>query len=177
MQRTGRGNDEAASAAWLEEQLATHHGLPGEVAKVGSLAILGTEPLFENGAIVGQKATQLEYPSKSAERIALSVASADLGSLWVPEGPYYSHQLYREIKGVGGDAEPPMEGLAAYQQGQVRLLQSYQYPLAEADAVLATHRQPVETHMSKLALDLEQGKITTWPQVIEQDLRFSTSCL
>ena len=122
-----RGVMEAESAAWLVEQMRSH-GLPEVMAEAGALAILGTEPVFEGNVLVGQKATELDYPSRSAERVARAVACGDFGDMYGPLGPYLSHKLWQEIKSVEPGEEPPLEGFENYLRGQIALREAYRYP-------------------------------------------------
>lgn len=179
VQLNGRGVDEAESAAWLEEQIAQKEILPPAAAKLGSLAILGTEPLFgeRDGltVLVGQRAAELEYPSKISEQVAKSVAAADLSSLYIPEGPLLSHKLYHEIQGIDPREEPSPDKLLNFQRGQVTLLEGYSYPLEEADRAFATHRNEVTNYANRVLQQIERGEIHSWQQLIEQDLAFRDS--
>lgn len=166
-----RGVMEQESAKWLTEAMRSRD-LPGVMAEAGALAVLGTEPIFEDGVIVGQKATVLDYPSKSAERVAKSVACGDFGDMFGPMGPYLSHKFWQEIKGVEPGEEPPLEGFEDFVRGQVALRQSYRFPLKEANRVLATHRMPVIRYGEQVLRQLERGNITSWRQLEAQDLDF-----
>lgn len=172
-QKLGAGFNEDESAAWLEAELRGR-GFSEEAAAIGGLAIIGTKVRFENGQLVSQKATELEYPSKDAEQTALSVASGDLGVLYTPEGPYASHQLWREIQGVSPHEQPQFdaEKLAAFQQNQIALLDTFQYPLPQARAVLATHEPQVRAYSEQVHGQIVAGDITSWQQLIDQDLAF-----
>jgi len=164
----GKGH-ESQSAQWLEEQLR-QKGLSKPVAHMAGLAIRGTQPLFAGGAIIGQMATRQQYPSHEAEQVGFAVASADLGVLYAPEGPMLSHDLYREIR---GEVDPAIdERLLAFQEGQMKLLDSYSYPLPQAERLFATHR-PQVVHYSQRVLDqLERGDIENWQQLRAQDEAF-----
>lgn len=176
VQLKGRGLDEQESAQWLEEEITKHELLPRAMAKLGSYAILGTEPIFGevNGQImlVGQKATEIDYPTKSAEMIAKSVASADLGVLYSPEGPYLSHQLYHEIQGTDTNQDPPLDNLLRFQRGQVYLAENYAYPLRQAEEIFGTHRTEVTNYAHQVLGQIESGEIENWTQLIEQDKQF-----
>ncbi len=173
VQRKGRGIDEAESAAWLAEKLR-RAGFSEATATIGSLAIIGTEPTFESGRLVGQKATTMEYPSKEAQQVAYSVASGDLGVLYAPIGPYMGHQLWREIQGVNPHDEPEFDipKIAGFQGDQIKLLDTHQYPLPAARAVLATHEAEVRAYSEQVYNQLAAGEITSWQQLIDQDLAF-----
>lgn len=171
VQLKGRGVDEAKSADWIETELEQANFLDPAQA-MARLAILGTEPVFAGGKLVGQKATKLKYPTKTAEQVAKSVASADLGELYVPEGPYLGHQLFREIQGMPAESNIPFEKMVGFQRNQVELLENYTYPLSQANKVLATHKPQVIAY-SQDALDkLEKGEIESWDELLTRDEEF-----
>lgn len=166
-----RGQMEAESAEWIVEQMRRRR-LPGVMAEAGSLAILGTEPIVENNKLVGQVATRLEYPSRSAERVSLSVACGDFGRMLTPIGPYLGHKLYQQIQGVNPGEDPPMEDLARYLAGQAALRQDYRFPLPEAEPILATHRREVIAYGETILRLVERGDISSWSQLEAMDLAF-----
>ena len=174
-QLMGRGKDEAESAAWLEQKLR-RKDIDNRHIKMGTLAIKGTEPIFQGKKIVGQKATQLNYPDKEAEKVGLSVASGDFGELYTPQGPYLAHQLFREIKGMPHENAIPFEDMAAFQQGQVELLEGYKYPLRRAETLLATHKRQVMRYSQDTLQKLEQGTIETWDDLLARDKAFLKQC-
>lgn len=164
----GKGH-EMRSRRWLEDQFRKK-GLPQPLAQMAGLAITGTEPIFSGGVISGQMATKQRYASREAKQVALAVASADLGSLYMPEGPLLAHDLYREIH---AEQDPAIDDrLLEFQQTQVKMLESYSYPLAQATKVLATHKSQVMKYSHKLLRQLERGDIDTWQQLRAQDEAF-----
>lgn len=172
-QLDGRGIDESKSANWLAMQMELHKAFSEEQREMGRLAILGTQPVFdEQYRLVGQKATTQEYPSLLAEKVALSVACGDLGELYQPQGPLMSHQLYREIQGMKPADELPFDKLVSFQEGQTHLLNTYRYPLAEANNVLATHKPEVLAYSENILEQLRRGDISSWQQLIDQDTAF-----
>lgn len=164
----GRGHEQR-SADWLEKQLRDEK-LPAPMAQMASLAIKGTEPIFADGIIVGQAATRQHYPSREAEQIALSVASADLSVLCRPVGPLMAHDLYRELR---QETNPAIdEKLSAFQQKQMLMLDSYAYPLPQAERMFATHRPQVTAYHEKVLEQLDRGEIEDWAQLRAQDEAF-----
>jgi hypothetical protein len=164
----GKGH-EGQSAEWLEMQLR-QKGLSKPVAQMAGLAIRGTETLFAGGVIVGQVATRQQYPSYEAEQMGLAVASADLGTLYAPEGPMLSHDIYREMH---GEVDPAIdEKLLAFQKVQTKLLDSYSYPLPQAETIFATHRPQVVQYSEHVLGQLERGDIESWQQLRAQDEAF-----
>jgi hypothetical protein len=168
-----RGVMERESAGWLAEQLFRRY--PKSGIEAGRLAILGTEPIFENGKIIGQMATRLDYPSKEAEQVGLSVACADLGGeLYRPLGPYRGHMLYKEMQGVHDpDKAPPLDAFVDFQTGQIAFTAEYRFPHREGDAVLGGLRSEVVRYHEQLAARLQAGTIDSWDQVLTADLAFA----
>lgn len=164
-----RGDMERASALWATRSMdwAT---FPSEDIEAVRLAVLGTEPLFdENGAMVGQLATSLKYPTARAEAIGLSVACGDLASLYAPDGPRLGHDLYREYQGVGMLGVPALEGLLDFQHKQLHLLQTYRFPVEAGEQLFAGLREPVIAYHAQLTGTLANGEITEWSQVTAAD--------
>jgi HD superfamily phosphodiesterase len=172
VQLKGRGVDEQESAEWLEHELSQGDIVHPALRTMGSLAILGTEPLFADGKIVGQKATQLDYPSRDAEQMAKSVASADLGEIYQPQGPFLGHQLFREINSMAPPEQLDMQKLTAFQRNQVALLDTYTYPLPQAERALTQHKPEVIAYSTGLLRQMETGAVETWNEVIERDRAF-----
>lgn len=170
-----RGVMERESADWLEEQMKRKGIFPAFAVTMGSLAILGTEPVFEGGQLVGQIATTQSYPSRSAELVSKSVACADLGELFSPAGPLLGHDLYKEINGVNQVSEPSMDKLINFQRGQVSLTENYEYPHPEGERVFGSLRSEVASYSAHVLGQLEQGLIETWDQLLAQDRAFMTA--
>ncbi|HET6747450.1 MAG TPA: hypothetical protein VFH06_05080 [Candidatus Saccharimonadales bacterium] len=173
----GRGADERDSAAWIEQRIVEAGLFDRVVAKMGAKAILGTEPLFDadgpiKGKIIGQMAQQLEYDSKEEELFAKSVASADLGALYKPYGPYLGHQLYAQRQGSNAGETPDMAGFPQFYEKQAPFVENYRYLLPEAEGALATHRTQVTRYTNFVAEQLREGKIESWEQLRAQDIAF-----
>lgn len=175
VQLKGRGNDERESAEWVERQLR-EGGIDPAAAKLAGLAILGTLPLFENndynGRVIGQTANSMEFTSKRDELFVKSVAAADLGELYTPMGPLNGHLLYAQRHDAMPEEAPDMQGLADFQENQLKFLTHYHYPLVEANEVLATHRSQVIRYAEHLLERLKDGSITTWDEVMAMDKAF-----
>lgn len=173
IQLQGRGIDEDESARQVARFMEQTGQFPPELREMAKLAIIGTEPLFdEQYRLIGQRACELDYPSKAAEMVAKSVACADLGELYQPQGPYLGRLLYREILGMPAECDIRPEDMVSFQRNQLFLLENYTYPLAEANHALATHRPQVIAYGHQVLAQLERGDIETWDQLIAQDLRF-----
>lgn len=172
VQLKGRGIDEHESAQWLDRELAETGLFPPHMRTMATLAIKGTEPIFSNGQLVGQQATRQAYESKTARDLALSVASADLGELYAPQGPYLAHQLFREIQGMPRETELPFEKMVGFQRNQIGLLERYKYPLPEAERSLTKNRSKVIKYSHDVLKKLEKGTIGSWEELIGHDLSF-----
>lgn len=172
IQLKGRGVDESESAQWLDLKLIERGITDPSKRAMGTLGIRGTLPRIEDGKVVGQLATEQEYPTREAEISAKSVACGDFGEIYTPRGPLNAHELFREINGMCSDEAMPFEKMTAFQRGQVWLLENYQYPLAAAESILATHRSEVTTYVHDILDQLEQGIITSWPELIQRDKAF-----
>lgn len=172
VQLKGRGTDERESAEWIERELARGDIVHPALRTMGGLAILGTEPLFADNKLVEQKATRLSYPTREAEQMAKSVASADLGELYQPQGPFLAHQLFREINGMAQIDRLDMTKLTNFQRNQVELLERYHYPLPKAEQTLTRGKSRVIAYSNEVLHDLEAGNFDSWSQVIERDRAF-----
>lgn len=175
VQLKGRGNDERESAEWVEKQLR-ESGIEPAAAKLAGLAILGTLPVFENndynGRVIDQTASVMEFDSKRDELFVKSVAAADLGELYTPMGPMNAHLLYAQRQNASPEEAPDMAEFAAFQETQVKFLNHYHYPLAEANEVLATHRPQVIRYAEHVLERLKDGSIATWDEVMAMDRAF-----
>jgi len=172
VQLKGRGIDEAESAQWLDQAMERSTIFPEHLRHMGTSAILGTLPIFKGGVLVDQQANHLNYLTKEAELVAKSVACGDLESLYIPESPYLSHQLFRETQGMLPPKDLSMDKLTAFQSNQIALLENYKYPLKEGGQVLATHKKPVVQHAHTVLKKLKEGMFESWEDVINYDLEF-----
>ena len=172
VQLKGRGRDERESAEWFEAQLEKACIFPESARGIGGLAIRGTQPTFARGIVTGQFATKQEYPSKKAEQFALGVACGDFGDLYTPEGPYESHQLLREIKGMRPANEIQLDEMREFQEGQITLLEHFRYADPEGGRALATHKPQVIRYAHDTLKEMERGNIESWPDLIARDEGF-----
>lgn len=170
VQGFGRKEDELRSADWLAFQMEQQPHMAAVQVEMARLAIIGTEPIFENGAMQSQMVEQLDFPSMRHERVAKLVASADLGRLFSREGPYLAHLLLKELS--GGKVPETVDALISFQHGQLPFLESYRYPLSEANRLLASQKSEVLAHHERLIEGLDSGRITSWQELIARDLAF-----
>lgn len=173
VQLKGCGTNELETSEWYAEHLEGTRQFSVDDVEVGRLAILGTEPVFKNGILVGQKAAEMEYPSKRHEQIALALASADLGQLYAPMGPYLAHRFYQEMVTGDVDQDPGLDDLLAFQRGQAALLDAYTYPLPEAIPLLKTHEAEVAAYNELVGTQLDNGSLESFADLLEQDLAFA----
>lgn len=169
VQKPGAGVHEAESAEYMTQKLEEAGLFPAELRHMASLAILGTEPVFDNGRLASQKAAAMHYPNKTTELVAKSVASGDLGDIYQPQGPYLARQLFREIHGMKEGDELPFDKIIGFQRNQVAMLENYEYPLPQAEQTLATHKSQVIRYSNNLLKQLESGAIDNWEDLIASD--------
>jgi hypothetical protein len=172
LQLTGRGSDEWQSAEWIAARLRNTQILPAWTDKWAAKAILGTLPIFGEGCIIDQTANRLEFESVDEELFVKAVASADLGELYAPFGPYSSHMLFGQRQGLEPGDVPAMDNLLAFQTGQVAFVENYRYPLAQARKMFASHEYTVRRYTQFVYDQLVRKQITTWDQLISQDIAF-----
>lgn len=171
-QLRGRGADERESAEWIEEQLNGRRLFTPATAKMASMAILGTQPIFKDDRIVGQQVDQMKFDSKRDELFAKTLVSADLAELYTPMGPYLSHRLYAQRQGLGINETPQLDDLLEFQGKQIPFLENYRYPLREAESVFASHKRQVINYVKTVYEQLQRGDIATWQQLLAQDKEF-----
>jgi hypothetical protein len=175
VQGKGRGIDEKETAAEAGQKLRETGLFSEEIITMVELSITGTEPIFDDKFnIIGQKASQQEYPSETAELFAKAVACGDFAHLYSPSGPYLSLLLYQEIKGIEDPSvQPPIdEDLINFVESNVTLGENFTFPLPEAEEILGAHRDHViEMHKETVA-QLRDGTISSWDQLTARALEF-----
>ncbi len=164
------GVDEVESSEWLASRLANIPSISRVGIESGRLAIIGTTPRFHGGTII-QKAMEQDYPNKRAELIAHTVAGADVGRLFTPEGPLLAHRLFEEQQ-VSSDKEVSLQNLTNFQDSQIEFLVNYKYPSRDIETAMATHKTQVIRYLGKISTMLQQGLIYDWDQLILLDKQF-----
>ena len=173
VQLRGKGINEQESVDFLHTFMQESGVFNPYLQDVARVAILGTEPILdEQFRLIGQKATVQEYATKEQEIGAKSLACGDLGRIFQPEGPLTSHHLLREFMGMVDPNEITNTDMLGFQRKQHFLLETYEYPLAAANRLLATHKAEVIGYSAMLLNQLERGDITSWQQLIDQDTAF-----
>lgn len=170
----GRGVDERRSAEWIEAQLY-NAGLSRRRARRSRLAIEGTEPLFspiEPGVIIDQKVNQLEFESLEDEVWAKAISCGDFSEFYTPMSPLLSRGLYVQRQGLHATETPTLNDLPEFLGGQVRLLNSYTYPLKEAETVFATHKRQVCDYAEFVYDQSVRNGIESWAKLHDWDMRF-----
>lgn len=166
------GENEEASADWLEKTATDTIQLPKKYVRMGRVSILGTIPDIRDGVMVSQAASTQEYASKRDELIAKMVACADLGRLYSLAGPYLAHMLLKEINGCSPTDEIDFEKVLEFQKAQIPFLEQYRFPLPEALGILGTNMARVVSYDEALIRLIEQGDVSTWEGLIAHDLSF-----
>lgn len=167
VQLKGTATNELGSGAWLTHALSIYD--MDEFRDPSMKAVIGTIPMFESGILTHQKAHEL--PDGPNSKMIKSVAAADLSGLYTPDGPHESHTLYAELQGKQPGEEVSLEGVAAFQRGQIALLEGYEYPLREAN-VFATHRKEVIEHQTKMQRTMEAGNFDSFSEILAADEQF-----
>lgn len=175
VQGQGIGINETASGIWLVTELETKTTCPESLRTMAGLAVFGTEPVFEGPLMVDQVANRQDYPSKRHELVAKAVASADMGRIYTPIGPYVGHLLHHEIVGSQADEITVYDRLLDFQRNQPEFLDTYVFPLPQADKVLGEHKAKVITYAETLVEMIERGDVENWQQVLDRDLAFRDS--
>jgi len=171
VQLRARGVMEEESAQWLEDRLR-RAGFEGDDIKAGGLAVRGTAVVMD-GPVMRQVASLQEYSSERERLIAMSVACADMASLYQPRGPLLSHDLYKEFQGVDPADEPSMDGLPDYQNGQITLMRHYLFPHPVGEALFGTGREATIEYHEGVLRALGAGAIQSWGQLLERDMHFA----
>ncbi len=170
---TPEATPEEASASWLTDVMR-HEGYDqSDIDTMVGAIIATTASLNEHGVLTSQ--TESIKPDTEIGKVALCVASADLRSLYAPEGPLLAHRYFRELQGLSGNDTPSsLEGLRGYQVGEVSLVNDYRYPFAPAEELFAKDRADIIAHHAAVLAALDEGHITTWSDVIDLDTAYFT---
>ena len=169
----GQKTAEERSAEWLVTKMQ-QSGMSQEDQGIAELAIAGTTPILsDDGAMIAQRYSQLEFPSDRARQIALCVAAADMESLFAAHGPMVAHQLFKEYQHIAYASEPDtLEGLAKFQQQQVQFVGNFTPLQPEFEELFGGLRQEIVAHQAKILADIEAGVLTTWREVVARDDEF-----
>ncbi|MDB5184453.1 MAG: hypothetical protein JWN38_261 [Candidatus Saccharibacteria bacterium] len=165
---------EEASAAWLTERLR-QLSMPPEDIEIAKLAIAATAYHFDVDGTLTQNYWNINYPNSRAQGIAACVASADMEALVAPHGPIAGQKIFEERqKRRGHPPENAVKDYAVFQGEQLRLLQTYCYPLGCAEVLFGNMRPHVYLHDLSLLQDMESGLVLTWDQVVQANEAFYT---
>jgi len=170
-ERVGSTTPEQASAAWLRDTMKSYDYGDKDISVTTDAILATTASLNEHGVLIAQTHT-IDSETESG-KVALSVASADMRSLYKPDGIRIAHDYFRELRGLSGaDTPANLDGLLEYQEGEVVLTRDYQYPLAAAEELFTMHREDaVAQHAYILAL-LEEGRLADWQEIERLDTAY-----
>jgi len=166
-----RGVVERRSAEWLIAKMRSADLPEGDITAC-ELGVLGTEPIITDGAMTGQKVTELDFPDERAELIAKAVACADMAELYAPHGPRLSRDLYKEQQGVASTEEPSMDGIVDFQCAQVELARSYRYPHQVGEKLFAGQRNRVVAYHEAVLESLVVHPALPWQALLALDQEF-----
>jgi len=158
---------ERESAAWLEQRLRQKTSLSEERIEATKYGIFSTELTFIDGK-PRQAATWLEYPTRLAEQVGLSVSCGDLSETYSPKGPLLGHYLCQEVISL----DPSWEELVQFQRNQVAFVTDYQFPHAKGEALFGELRGAVQRHAVTTLAALEAGYMTCMSEVLDHDIHF-----
>lgn len=178
IQEGTRGDMEYQSGVLVGQELA-NLGFSKYWQVVAHLAVIGTEPTYQDGVMAGQKVTKQQYPSPESEQIARLVATADMASVYGPRGPLHSHQLYLETyAGPVGVVVPQtdMPALHEFQHNTLDLVKNYQYPHLLGVKLSEIRRNDVVAYHKLVLEQIGSGEITDWKQLLIKDRLFA-DCL
>lgn len=170
-ERSADATPEQASAAWLRDTMKSYDYGDDDILITTEAIIATTAALDEHGVLVAQ-IHDIDTRT-DAGKVALSVASADMGALYRPDGPRIAHDYFRELQGLSGDEVPrTLEGLREYQEGEVVLTRDYRYPLDAAEKIFATRREHTVAHHARVLALLEDGQLTDWHELERLDTSY-----
>lgn len=173
IQKKERGVMERESALWLGSQMRSTGLFIESDIELSELAVEGTEPIIEDGLIVGQMASLLEYPSYEAELVAKGVSCGDFGEMYAPSGPLMSHLLFKEILGYGANNNVEDLGeILEKQRKQQELVESFTFAHPLGEAVFGRLRPQVVKYTAQVTRQLEQGAFDTLDHLLCQDEAF-----
>lgn len=155
-------DNEGLSAEWAKNKLVSA-GVAPVLQNFVELSIIGTTCDFENGTIK-QRVNRQEYPNKRCESFSQALAAADVGVIFMPEGPLWSHRLLSEQ-----NPQPTQEEMIRFQNGQIDFLLNYTFPTRELEKLYATNKAAVMRHVTSLLAGLENGSITSIGELVRRD--------
>lgn len=167
VQRKDRGVMEKESADWYKRE-ARRRGVPEAAVAAGGLTIIGTEPILKGGRLVGQMVSRLRFPSKAAERAAMSVACGDMAEAFSPMGPYFGHQLGEEY----GHSIEKFEGHLAM---QLDIAQNFRFAHPRAEKLFARLRGEIAAYHERVLRDYQAGNIESLDALLQRDIAFARS--
>jgi len=162
---------EQASAAWLHDTMKSYDYGDEDISVTTEAILATTASVDEHGILIAQ--THSIDSGSEAGKVALSVASADLWSLYKPEGIRIAHDYFRELKGLAGAEVPTsLDGLREFEASEVVLLRDYRFPLATAEKLSATYREDAIAQHAFLLTLLEDGRIHDWQEIERLDTAY-----
>ena len=158
-----RGEIERASAQWLVDQLEeAQFGEPETtVARVG---LEVTEPIMAaDGNFTGiQKAHTFEYAFPVLAKIATGLSTADMGRLHAPSSQVGACLLHEEVRGRD------LSSMTTFQEKQVALIETYQYPHPLGEQVFGNLRGFVAQNAQQVYRRLEAGAYDDWNHLVTE---------
>lgn len=162
-----RGEMEERTAAYFGG-LLQEQGVPAAVVKAGQLAVLGTKTTFnDEGLLVAQEVSELAFPTKEAEAVAMSVACADVAGGYSRRGPINALEYFRELRNIQAN-EPvvfaPAE-LVEFYAFQQNFLSAYTFPHPAGEILFGGGRAILSDFYQATINALLAGDIENWAQL------------
>lgn len=170
-ERIGDTTPEQASAAWLHDVMKSYDYGDDDISVTTEAILATTASVDEHGMLIAQ--THAIDSDSETGKVALSVASADLWSLYKPDGMRIAHNYFRELKGLSGSEVPiSLDGLREFEASEVALLRDYCFPLAAAEKLSSTYREDAVAQHAYLLTLLEEGRLADWQEIERFDTTY-----
>jgi len=164
-----RGEMEDQTAIFFGKLLRAQ-GVDEELVAAGELGVLGTKNvLSDEGLLIGQVVSTMNFPSKSAEDMAMSVACADMAGAYSRRGPLNCLEYYKELRGIQAHEAAAFESgeLAGHYRYEQRFLEAYAFPHPVGETLFGKDRARLNDFYQQTADALQAGAIESWAQLQE----------
>jgi hypothetical protein len=168
--KLARGEMEDRTAAYFGGLLRAE-GAEEAVIKAGILGVLATKVTFSSeGYLVAQGVVDLEFPTREAEEVAMSVSCADIAGAYGRRAPVNCLEYYKEFRGIPADVPAMFDpnALAEHYQNQQRFLDNYAFPHPVGERLFGTRRGELNEFYRHAEGALQAGTIDDWQTLFER---------
>lgn len=162
-----RGDMEDQTAAFFGK-LLREQGVDERLVVAGELGVIGTKNILsDEDFLIGQVVSSMEFPSKYAEDMAMSVACADMAGAYSQRGPVNCLEYYRELRHIQAHREVgfnPGELISHYLYEQ-RFLDIYAFPHPLGEELFGRNRGRLNDFYQQTVEALQAGSIESWAQL------------